>query len=65
MLPVAVDAMGGDLAPQPNLDGAHAAAVAGTPVVLVGPEGLEGLTSGGSTLGLIHASEVIGMLDDP
>jgi glycerol-3-phosphate acyltransferase PlsX len=65
MLPVAVDAMGGDLAPQPNLDGAHAAAAAGTPVVLVGPEGLEGLTAGDSTLELIHASEVIGMLDDP
>ena len=65
MLPVAVDAMGGDLAPQPNLDGAHAAAAAGTPVVLVGPENLDGLTSGDSTLELILASEVIGMLDDP
>ena len=64
MLPVAVDAMGGDVAPQPNLDGAHAAAALGIPVVLVGPEGLEGLTSGDSTLDLIHASEVIGMLDD-
>lgn len=65
MLPVAVDAMGGDAAPQPNLDGAHAAAAAGTSVVMVGPEGLEGLTVGEITLGLIPASEVIGMLDDP
>ncbi len=64
MLPVAVDAMGGDAAPQPNLDGAHAAAAAGTPVVMVGPEGLDGLTVGDITLGLIPASEVIGMLDD-
>ncbi len=64
MLPVAVDAMGGDVAPQPNLDGAHAAAAAGTPVVMVGPEGLDGLTAGDITLGLIPASEVIGMLDD-
>lgn len=65
MLPVAVDAMGGDVAPQPNLDGAHAAAASGTPVILVGPEGLDGCTAGDSTLELIHASEVIGMLDDP
>jgi len=65
MLPVAVDAMGGDVAPQPNLDGAHAAAAAGTPVVIVGPEGLDGLTTGDVTLDLIAASEVIGMLDDP
>jgi len=65
MLPVAVDAMGGDVAPQPNLDGAHAAAAAGTPVVIVGPEGLDGLTTGDVSLDLIAASEVIGMLDDP
>ena len=65
MLPVAVDAMGGDVAPQPNLDGAHAAAAKGTPVVLVGPEDLDGLTVDGNTLDLIVASEVIGMHDDP
>ena len=65
MLPVAVDAMGGDAAPQPNLEGAFAAVAAGTPVVLVGPEDLAGLTSGGVTLDLIPASEVIGMKDDP
>ena len=42
--------MGGDVAPQPNLDGAHAAAAAGTPVVMVGPEGLDGLESGDTQL---------------
>jgi glycerol-3-phosphate acyltransferase PlsX len=66
MLPVAVDAMGGDDAPGPVLAGAHRAAAAGIPVVLVGPADLEGRTSeGGLTLELIEASEVIGMHDDP
>jgi glycerol-3-phosphate acyltransferase PlsX len=66
MLPVAVDAMGGDDAPGPVLAGAHRAAAAGIPVVLVGPADLEGWTSeGGLTLELIEASEVIGMHDDP
>ncbi|MFM8826758.1 MAG: phosphate acyltransferase PlsX [Actinomycetota bacterium] len=61
MLPVAVDAMGGDRAPGEILAGALQAAEAGVPVVLVGPEGLEG--TGG--LPLITASEVIEMDDDP
>ncbi|MFM9132104.1 MAG: phosphate acyltransferase PlsX [Actinomycetota bacterium] len=61
MLPVAVDAMGGDRAPGEILAGALQAAEAGIPVVLVGPEGLEG--TGG--LPLIAASEVIEMDDDP
>ncbi|MGB8859058.1 MAG: phosphate acyltransferase PlsX [Ilumatobacteraceae bacterium] len=60
MLPVAVDAMGGDRAPGDILAGAHAAAALGIPVVLVGPEGLEGC----GDLPLIHASEVIAMDDD-
>ncbi len=60
MLPVAVDAMGGDRAPGDILAGAHAAAALGIPVVLVGPEGLEGC----GDLALIHASEVIEMDDD-
>lgn len=64
MLPVAVDAMGGDNGPPPNLDGAHAAARTGIPVVVVGPSGLDGLTDGDVTLELIEASEVIGMHDD-
>ena len=60
MLPIAVDAMGGDRAPSDILAGAHAAAALGIPIVLVGPEGLEGC----GDLPLIHASEVIAMDDD-
>jgi phosphate acyltransferase len=40
MLPVAVDAMGGDHAPGTIVAGALAAAAAGVPVVLVGPPDL-------------------------
>ena len=66
MLPVAVDVMGGDHAPGPILEGAHAAVAAGTPVVLVGPSDLEGRAGAdGVELELIEASEVIGMHDDP
>jgi glycerol-3-phosphate acyltransferase PlsX len=66
MLPIAVDAMGGDDAPGPILEGAHDAAAEGVPVVLVGPADLEGRTSeSGVELDLIEASEVIGMHDDP
>lgn len=61
MLPVAVDAMGGDRAPGEILAGALQAAAEGIAVVLVGPEGLEGT----GDLPLIHASEVIDMHDDP
>ena len=61
MLPIAVDAMGGDRAPGEILAGAIQAADAGIPILLVGPEGLEG-TNG---LPLKHASEVIEMDDDP
>ncbi len=65
MLPVAVDAMGGDDAPGPILAGAHAAVAAGVPVLLVGPADLDGRSSGSHTIDLIEASEVIGMHDDP
>ncbi len=61
MLPIAVDAMGGDRAPSEIVAGAHQAAEAGFPVVLIGPEGLEGA----GDLPLIVASEVIEMDDDP
>ncbi|MBM3718788.1 MAG: phosphate acyltransferase PlsX [Actinobacteria bacterium] len=61
MLPVAVDAMGGDRAPGEILAGSLQASESGIPVVLVGPEGLDG--TGG--LPLIPASEVIEMHDDP
>ena len=60
MLPIAVDAMGGDRAPGEIVAGAHAAAALGIPVVLVGPPGLEGR----GDLELIEASEVIAMDDD-
>ncbi len=61
MLPIAVDAMGGDKAPGEILAGAHRAAAEGIPIVLVGPPGLDGA----GELPLIEASEVIAMGDDP
>ncbi len=61
MLPVAVDAMGGDRAPGEILAGAHAAAAAGLPVLLVGPVDL----ADRGELSLIPASEVIAMDEDP
>jgi phosphate acyltransferase len=60
MLPIAVDAMGGDRSPDEILAGAHAAAALGIPVVLVGPADLAGC----GDLPLITASEVISMDDD-
>jgi glycerol-3-phosphate acyltransferase PlsX len=60
MLPIAVDAMGGDRAPSEILAGARAAADLGISVVLVGPTGLDGC----GDLPLIEASEVIEMDDD-
>ena len=65
MLPIAVDAMGGDDAPKAILAGAHEAAAAGIPVVLVGPSDLDTTDDQGTALALIEASEVIGMDDDP
>ena len=61
MLPIAVDAMGGDRAPDQILAGAHEAARLGIPIVLVGPPDLAGC----GDLPLIPASEVIAMDDDP
>ena len=61
MLPIAVDAMGGDRAPDEILAGAHEAARLGLPIVLVGPPDLPGC----GDLPLIPASEVIAMDDDP
>jgi phosphate acyltransferase len=64
MLPIAIDAMGGDNAPDAIVEGAQrAAAEMGVPVVLVGrPEVLEPLRG---DLAVVPASEVIGMSDDP
>ena len=60
MLPIALDALGGDRAPGEILAGAHLAAAEGIPVVLVGPSGLEGC----GDLALIEAHEVIDMDED-
>jgi glycerol-3-phosphate acyltransferase PlsX len=65
VLPIAVDAMGGDDAPGAILAGAHAAAATGIPVVLVGPADLDTSGPDGTSLELIEASEIIGMHDDP
>lgn len=63
MLPVAVDAMGGDNAPEAIVEGARQAAEMDVPVVLVGqPDVLEPLRG---DLEVIEASEVIGMDADP
>jgi glycerol-3-phosphate acyltransferase PlsX len=61
MLPIAIDAMGGDRAPGEIVAAAHDAAAAGIPVLLVGPADLPGV----GDLALHVASEVIEMDDDP
>lgn len=61
MLPIAVDAMGGDHSPDQIVQGALEASRLGIPVVLVGPADLAGREG----LALIEASEVIGMDEDP
>ena len=64
-LPVAVDAMGGDRAPDEILNGVLQAIDAGIPCVVVGPENLASLTSVDiSQLTVIPASEVIAMDED-
>ena len=61
VLPIAVDAMGGDRAPDEIVAAAHQAAAAGIAVALVGPSDLAGV----GDLPLFEASEVIAMDDDP
>lgn len=61
MLPIAVDAMGGDRAPTEILLGAKQASDLGIPILLVGPQGLQGA----GELPIKIASEVIEMQDDP
>ncbi len=63
MLPIAIDAMGGDHAPGAIVAGARSAAAAGTPIVLVGPADLADRVDIGD-LPLIEASEVIEMDED-
>ena len=62
-LPVAVDAMGGDLAPGEIVEGARRASEQhGVGIILVGPPELVGDTQG---LELLPCTEVIGMDEDP
>jgi phosphate acyltransferase len=61
MLPIALDAMGGDRAPGEIVAGARRAAAEGLPVVLVGPPDLADRDG----FDLIPASEIIAMDDDP
>jgi glycerol-3-phosphate acyltransferase PlsX len=61
MLPIAVDAMGGDRAPGEILAASRSAIELGIPIVLVGPTGLEGVDG----IAYIEANEVIGMDEDP
>lgn len=62
MLPIAVDAMGGDHAPSEIVAGARTAADDGIPIVLVGRPGELGDTG---DLEVIEASEVIAMDAEP
>src|SRR6187549_2377380 len=63
MLPIAVDAMGGDHAPDAIVAGARAAAAEGTPILLVGPADLKERADIGD-LPVLEASEVIEMDED-
>lgn len=67
MARIAVDAMGGDHAPSEVVAGAIDSAAAGIDVVLVGDTAVVApmLEEAGADLPLVHASEVIGMADDP
>ncbi len=64
MLPIAIDAMGGDRSPDEIVAGARNAAATGIPVVLVGPADLADRVDIGD-LPLIVATEVIAMDEDP
>jgi glycerol-3-phosphate acyltransferase PlsX len=67
MARIAVDAMGGDLAPQETVLGAIDAVEAGCEVVLVGDSTVVGglLDGQGVDLPVVHAAEVIDMAEDP
>lgn len=63
MLPIAVDAMGGDHAPDAIVAGAREAAAAGTPIILVGSADLADRVDIGD-LPVVVCSEVIAMDED-
>jgi len=69
---IALDAMGGDYAPEPNITGAIVALQADPAlnVVLVGPQDLleaqvEASGYNGDRLSIVHASQVVGMEEKP
>lgn len=65
-MPVIVDAMGGDFAPQEIVQGAIQAAQDGVEVLLVGRSAeLEGFPLSGLPITLHHASDVVGMDEHP
>ncbi|MDH3471190.1 MAG: phosphate acyltransferase PlsX [Acidimicrobiia bacterium] len=65
MIRIALDAMGGDKAPQETVAGAIEAAQTGVQVLLVGDQAALGPLADGSGLEIVHASEVIDMHEDP
>ena len=67
MARIALDAMGGDHAPEQAVLGAIDATARGVDVVLVGDESaLESeLEAAGESLPVVHAPEVISMAEDP
>lgn len=67
MARIALDAMGGDLAPKQTVLGALDAAARGVDVVLVGDEPAirAELDAAGGDLPVVHAPETIGMGEDP
>jgi phosphate acyltransferase len=68
MVRIALDAMGGDFAPQQTVLGAIDATARGVEVILVGDEGLirsELGKSGNPEMQVVHAPDVIDMADDP
>lgn len=64
---IALDAMGGDHGPAELVSGAVAATQQGIDVVLVGDEAVlrAALEAQGASIPVVHASQVIGMGDDP
>ena len=69
---IALDAMGGDDAPKPNIEGAIAALQAdpALEIVLVGPQDqieaeIEASGYNGDRLSIVHASQVVGMEEKP
>ena len=66
LLPIALDAMGGDNAPAATVAGACRAVRAGIPVILVGDKAaLQPLLPKGVTIDIVHASESVGMDESP